>query len=600
MPCGHRSVWSVDHTVDSLEHHASAGALLKVEEEELLVGGERPHRRRHDGLGVVADLADVDHGLEAEHARELGLLQGGLGLLDGGDGALERLNGGLELRSGLGAGLIRRRQHVLLDHVDHALRLDLDGASVVVVHDVRAREGLGLGHDAHVLEEFGVLVGRQALARLDAGVDAPHATLARLDRPLLGVAVAVEDDLPRVGERGGSDVDGLLAGLNLVSEDLERLADGRAEHSVDHRHVLGRARRAELEAVAAVGKGRGAVAVLSRDADRRDAVDAEVDVLLGRGVLLAGGARLEGLEEARELVTEVRRDDRRRRLARAEAEVVAGRGDGHAHEVAVLVDGLDDGRHDHSESLRRAGRLRHILDVEQVDAVRRADREVVVLARAVDAVERLLVENTNEAVLLRNLFDELHEGEVLVDLGGGDAEVWRALVLVGRDLAVARLEGAAHLEALVHDLLHTGKGDLVERRHVVVAHLLAAGGRAAHDGAAGHLQVRTLVVRRARDEEELLLQADVGDDAVDLPSEELHEALALHGDGAHRLEQRRLLVEGRAVPRDENCRDEDGIAANEDGRRRVERRVAAGGVGGTEAAVLVRGAVGLTLDELVA
>ena len=43
-----------------------------------------------------------------------------------------------------------------------------------------------------------------------------------------------------------------------------------------------------------------------------------------------------------------------------EAEVVAGRGDGHAHEVAVLVHGLDDGGHDHGEDLRRARLLREL------------------------------------------------------------------------------------------------------------------------------------------------------------------------------------------------------------------------------------------------
>ena len=46
--------------------------------------------------------------------------------------------------------------------------------------------------------------------------------------------------------------------------------------------------------------------------------------------------------------------------------------------------------------------------VEEVDAGVGAEGEVVVLARAVDALEGLLVQQADEAVLGRNLLHELH------------------------------------------------------------------------------------------------------------------------------------------------------------------------------------------------
>ena len=53
-----------------------------VEEEQVRVRGERPEVRRAQALGGVAHLADVDHGLEAQRAREVRLrLAGRLSLI---------------------------------------------------------------------------------------------------------------------------------------------------------------------------------------------------------------------------------------------------------------------------------------------------------------------------------------------------------------------------------------------------------------------------------------------------------------------------------------------------------------------------------------
>mmetsp|Transcript_20106 Transcript_20106/g.46575 ORF Transcript_20106/g.46575 Transcript_20106/m.46575 type:complete len:351 (+) Transcript_20106:250-1302(+) len=318
---------------------------VHVHEEEVAVGGERPVLGRDHGLGGVAGVADVDHGLEAEHAREGALLLRGLGGVDGGDGGLEDRERGLELRERADARLLDARDHVLLDHVDHGERLHLDGAGVVVQEHLLARRELRLGEDVLLAEELDVLVRGEDLDGVDARVDAPDAALAGLLRPGLVVAVTIEDSTFVLGVELARDVGGVLARLDAVGDGLERVGGDGVEDGVHHRHVLGRADGAVLEASAAVRERRGAVAVLGRHGERGEvakALDAEREGL-GARVVLSRGAAGERVEVVGHVVTEVGRDDGRRGLARAEAEVVARRGDGHAHEVAVDVDGADDG-----------------------------------------------------------------------------------------------------------------------------------------------------------------------------------------------------------------------------------------------------------------
>ena len=160
--------------------------------------------------------------------------------------------------------------------------------------------------------------------------------------------------------------------------------------------------------MAAVREGRGAVAVLRRDGEGRDLARRRVDDRLRRVVHARLLVILHLLEEFCEGLAEVGRDDSRRRLHGAEAEVVARSGDRHAHEVRVGRNRLDDGGHDAREGLRVVRHLRRLRAVEEVDARVCGEREVVVLARAVDALEGLLVEEADEVVLDGDLLDELH------------------------------------------------------------------------------------------------------------------------------------------------------------------------------------------------
>ena len=55
------------------------------------------------------------------------------------DGLAERVEGRLEGRDLGQLGRLSRGQDVLVDHVDHAFRFDVDGADVVVEEDFLAR-----------------------------------------------------------------------------------------------------------------------------------------------------------------------------------------------------------------------------------------------------------------------------------------------------------------------------------------------------------------------------------------------------------------------------------------------------------------------------
>ena len=85
--------------------------------------------------------------------------------------------------------------------------------------------------------------------------------------------------------------------------------------------------------------------------------------------------------------------------------------------------------------------------LEQVRARVGAHRPVVVLARAVDAGERLLVQQADEAVAAGDVLQHLHRQLLVVGADVGVLEDRRDLVLGRRDLVVARLDRHAELRA---------------------------------------------------------------------------------------------------------------------------------------------------------
>ena len=237
--------------------------------------------------------------------------------------------------------------------VDGAVRLDVLDLDVALPVDLDARRELALGQHAEAREERLRLLGGQRRQRVDRRPVVRQPAAGGLGVPLLGVAVALEQDL-LVGlddarqDRGQAlEVAGLEL-VELVGELLERIGDGRVEdrlRPVDRRR---RADRAELELVAGEGERRGPVAVGGVGGEDRQRGDAELD----RAALLGGRGRalLELGDDVLELRAEEDRDDRRRGLVGAQAMVVAGVGDARPEQVGVDVDAADD-RHEERQEL---------------------------------------------------------------------------------------------------------------------------------------------------------------------------------------------------------------------------------------------------------
>ena len=159
-------------------------------------------------------------------------------------------------------------------------------------------------------------------------------------------------------------------------------------------------------------------------------------------VALAGRDRLEHLVE---LGAEEDRDDRRRRLVGAEAVVLADVRDRGPQQALVLVDGLD---HRGAEEQEADVLRRRVARLHQVVAGVGAHRPVVVLAGAVDAGERLLVQQADEPVLAGHVLHDLHRQLLVVGADVRVLEDRRELVLARGDLVVAGLDRHAELSQL--------------------------------------------------------------------------------------------------------------------------------------------------------
>ncbi len=398
--------------------------------------------------------------------------------------------------------------------------------------------------------------------------------------PLCGVAVAVEndgavllDDLRE--ERLNRRVEGLALAhgcLQLGRHVVERLGDcgvQRGDRTADRHPATD---GAELEAVAREREGARAVAVARVHRELRQGVDADLQGALALRALRA--ARLDLLEDVVELLAEEDRDDCGRRLVRAEAVIVRRRSDHSAQHAAVLVHGADDGRTEH-EKLRVL--VRRGAWVEKVTLRCVAEREVHVLAAAVHAGERLLVEEADHAVPLGDTAHRHHDELLMIRRDVALLEHRGELELTWRDLVVPRLCGDTELEELVLRLDHERKDPLGNRPEVVVLELLTLRRLRTEERTARGHEIGTRQVELSIDEEVLLLRARVRNDLRRvLVPEELQNALCLRVQRLGRTEQRRLLVERLASPRHERRRDAESRAVEHVGRARdVPRGVAA-------------------------
>ena len=512
----------------------------------------------------------------------------------------ERLLRGERL-SELGRVGFNRREDLLAGHVDHGLRLDVDGLAVVIQHDLAARFDLGLGEDLMAGEHRDVLGIEDPRQRIGRRPQVEQAALfgCFLD-PCVVVAVAVEEDAAVGLDRGLDEVvQGrfeILCLFEAVGILPERLGNGGIEHNIAAGDGVRRAQHPELELVAGEGEGRGAVAVGGVAGELRQDVDAELHDGLFRARV--GLILFDRIEDRRQFIAEEHRHDGGRRFVRAEAVVVAGGRNREAEQILIIIYGLND-RDEEEQEL--CVLIRRGAGAQQVDAGIRGHRPVVVLARAVDAVERLFMQQTDQTVPRRDLLHDLH-GELVVVGGDVGRGVNRGqLVLRRGDLIVLRLGKDAELPQLFVQVCHIFGHAGLDDAEIVVVHLLALGRLRAEERPAAVDEILALFIHRAVDEEVFLLGSDRGADAFDvLIAEQLQDAHRLLVERLHRAEQRRLFVERLAAVGAEGRRDAECFFFEERVGRRVPGSIAARLKRRAQAAGGEARGIRLALDQLLA
>ena len=435
-----------------------------------------------------------------------------------------------------------RRSDLLAYHITHGHSLDVQ--DLVVLLKLGLHTGMDLlgGVNVVLCEQVEVLLVNVMRECVRCALEVEQTALLRLCYPGIIVAVAVEDDaLVRLDfalYECHQRLLEVLGALQLVSELAELLSDCGVQHNVCARDVDRRAQRTELELVAGEGERRGTVAVGGVLRDSRQNCSAQIHLgLVNVGVVLAG---LDGIQNSLQLIADEHGDDRRRRLVRAQAVIVAGRSDGNAEQILIFVNRLDNGGQKQDELAVFA---RVLARLEQVLACIGGNRPVVVLAGAVYAFKRLLMQQAGEAMLLRDGTHDLHGQLVVVgrDVGGGEHR--RHLVLARCNLVVLGLGENAQLPQLLVELLHESSNARTECAEVVIIHFLTLRRHCTEQGAAGKDQVLALCVVLAVDQEIFLLRAYSGGYTLNILAEQLEDAARLCADGVHRAQQRRFLIE---------------------------------------------------------
>ena len=302
------------------------------------------------------------------------------------------------------------------------------------------------------------------------------------------------------------------------------------------------------------------------------------------------------LDDLGKLVAQEDGHNRRRSLIGAQTMIVAGRGNGGTQELLIVIDGLDH-RGEEDDELQVVER--GVARIEQVLGLG-AKRPVVVLARTIDALKGLLVQQADQVVAGGDELHLLHHDQILVDglvdfaIDGGK------LMLAGSNLVVLGLGGNAKRPQFIVQVLHVGRDGGADSAKVVLLELLALAGSGAKEGAAGDDQVLALAVGVLLDQEVLLLVTHGRNDLLGGLTEQRQNALRLTRERGHGTQQRGLLVQGLARVGAESRGDAQDIVLDKGGASGVPSGVATGLEGSTQAAVGEAGGVRLALDEVLA
>ena len=321
-----------------------------------------------------------------------------------------------------------------------------------------------------------------------------------------------------------------------------------------------------------------------------DALGIEAD-----GIIVLRSGQL--LEHGRNLRAEECRNDGRRRLVGTQTVGVRGAHDRSLEQAVVFVDGRYgiDQEGDELQVLRSA--LAH---TEEVHARIGTQRPVVVLARAVDPLEGLLVQQHPELMAAGDLVHDRHQ-QLVVVVGQVGLLVDRSqLELIGRHLVMSRLDGNAQFQALVLEILHEGHHTGRYGPEIVILELLVLGRLVPHQRAAGQHQVGAHGPQALVHEEILLLPTQIGEDLLHVLVEVVAHLRGSLVHGGQRAQQRHLVVERLTRIGDEDGGDTERRIDDEGRRSGIPGRIAARLERIADTAVGERRGVGLLLHEQLA
>ncbi len=161
---------------------------------------------------------------------------------------------------------------------------------------------------------------------------------------------------------------------------------------------------------------------------------------------------------------------------------------------------------------------------EQILAVGRGYRPVVVLARSVDALEGFFVQQAYEPVPRRYLAHDRHRQLVVVGRYIDRGIYRRELVLTGRDLVVTGLGVYAELPQFSVKLLHKAEDIDLDYAEVMILEFLSLRRARAEQRPARNYQIGAFFVQLARYKEVFLFRSDGRHDALGRFAEQLEHA----------------------------------------------------------------------------
>ena len=318
--------------------------LALVSEQDILVRRERVEVLVHVQFGLITHFTELRHGWDY---CVCAIARGCRSSRDSGVNVAQVLSRCFHVRVDLlarsaetsarkvGQILGGSRQQPGLDHFEKASGFQLDVGHVLLLQDFAPSPHLRFRHHTEFAEELDIFGRIKHFIRIGRRLQVGQPTLGSLDRPLVGVAIAVENSRVVLPESIGHDIPHGCASFNRIGECCEGISVGGVENGKREIDVLVRSHRTELEPVAAERERRRAVAVLEVDGHGWDSRRAEVEVCLLSPVPGQIAAGHDSVDVCLHQVASVKAHDGRRGFLGAKPVVIAGSGHSGAQSVSV-------------------------------------------------------------------------------------------------------------------------------------------------------------------------------------------------------------------------------------------------------------------------